>query len=319
MRNKLQIAKEENTKLNILIKREIGESIDIDKALKDKVYWKGRAELIESLKTKIKILESQVESLNKINNNNYNSNSMNNSSNNLNINNTILSNSNNESILPGEEKKNINGHLKISSIPNPSYLSYSDYKKEKESFKQEIERLKEENAKVAYEYSRVKIRINVLEKELRTQKDDLTSKIKILIEKSDNDEKLILALNKELEKRGRGINPSALGYENPVFNLQQEINKLRIEIKEKDSFINNINAMISGNNNNSEKSSGNDAQWNMQTLSKIITRLKELEDENKKLKVNSDDGKIYESLARDNAKLRLRIKDLEEKLTELRG
>ncbi len=42
--------------------------------------------------------------------------------------------------------------------------------------------------------SKLKTRKNVLEKELKDQKEQLTDKIKILLEKSDNDEKLITAM-----------------------------------------------------------------------------------------------------------------------------
>jgi hypothetical protein len=295
MRNKLQSCKEENTKLNILIKREIGEAIDIDKALKDKAYWKGRSEIIESLKTKIKILEAQRETLGNLGNMSQ-----------LQGNNSDSQGNPNVSVISSTARNN--------SIPNTNMISYSEYKKEKEKLNSEIEKLKEENAKFSQENSRFKTRNNVLEKELRSQKEDLHSKIKILIEKSDNDEKLILALNKELEKRGsRPIAPSQLGYENPVFNLQQEINKLRIELKEKDDYINNLNSIMMPES----KSDNQKSQWNNNSLGKIITKLKELEEENKKLKLDSDDGKIYEALARENAKLRLRVKDLEDKLSDL--
>lgn len=290
MRNKLQTSKEENTKLNILIKREIGETIDIDKALKDKAYWKGRSEIIESLKTKIKILEAQRETLGNI---------------------SLL---NGTSENQGNPNMTVISSTRNNSVPNTNMISYSEYKKEKEKLNSEIEKLKDENSKYLLESSRLKTRNNVLEKELRSQKEDLHSKIKILIEKSDNDEKLILALNKELEKTGsRHLAPSQLGYENPVFNLQQEINKLRIELKEKDDYINNINSIIMPES----KSDSHKNQWNNNSIGNIITRLKELEEENKKLKLDSDDGKIYEALARENAKLRLRVKDLENKLSDL--
>jgi len=314
IRNKLQLSKEENSKLNILIKREIGENIDFEKALKDKTYWKGRSEIIESLKTKIKILESQIFSagLNNLNPNNStnnlsiiseegknsNSNSTTNNAINLNFNLQRNSNSNNKSI--------------ISTVNNPSL--YQEYKREKERLNTEVEKLKEENSKITIDYNRVKLRKEALEKEVKQQKEDLTSKIKILLEKSDNDEKLILALNRELEKKGKGLftNPND---ENSLFNMQQEILKLRNDIKEKENFINNINTLMMGEGNN--YNSGNrDQQSNLQNFSRIIIRLKELEDENKRLKQKSDDGKIYESLAKENAKLRLKVKELEDKLCE---
>lgn len=298
MRNKLQSAKEENTKLNILIKREIGESIDIDKALKDKVYWKGRAEIIESLKTKVKILEAQVENFNNLN---------------------ITNNSNTDKVNNSMTEDKKLQSVKTNIIPNTNVVPFSEYKKEKESLKFEIEKLREDNGKLVSEYSRFKSRTQVLEKELKQQKDDLTQKIKILIEKSDNDEKLIFALNKELEKKGSRV--MNFDYENSSFNLQQEINKLRQEIKEKDTFINNLNSMFLSNGDSSNREGNsqnkNDTQWNMQTIGKIISRLKELEDQNKKLKNQTDDGKIFESLAKENAKLRLKIKDLEDQICNI--
>lgn len=308
IRNKLQLSKEENSKLNILIKREIGENIDLEKALKDKTYWKGRSEIIESLKTKIKILESQIfagnaNALNNTNNNNLsiiseegkNANNITNLTNNLNI-----LNNKNKSIT--------------STVNNPSL--YQEYKKEKEKLNFEIEKLKEENSKITTDFNRVKIRKEVLEKEIKTQKEDLTSKIKILLEKSDNDEKLIAALNRELEKKGRGLFNNA-NDENSLFNLQQEILKLRNEIKEKESYINNINSIMMGDGNSSNYNGNKEQQQNnLQNFSKIVIKLKELEDENKRLKNKSDDGKIYESLAKENAKLRLKVKELEDKLCE---
>jgi hypothetical protein len=307
IRNKLQLTKEENTKLNILIKREIGENIDLEKALKDKNYWKGRSEIIETLKTKIKILESQFSAGAWINPNISSSNlsiiseegKNSNSNSNLNLNNLNL-------ILP---KSNLNNKSIISTVINPSL--YQEYKREKEKLNSEIDKLKEENTKTTTDLNRVKIRKEALEKDVKQQKEDLTSKIKILLEKSDNDEKLILALNRELEKKGKGmfINPND---ENSLFNLQQEILKLRNDIKEKESYINNINSMIMDGYGNS----GNNQQNNLQNFSRMIIRSKELEDENKRFKAKSDDGKIYESLAKENAKLRLKVKELEDKLCE---
>ncbi len=304
IRNKLQLTKEENSKLNILIKREIGENIDLDKALKDKNYWKGRSEIIEGLKTKIKILESQFLTTNG---------------------NANITNNNNLSTI-SEEGKNSNNITNISNIfniqngknksisstiNNPSL--FQEYKKEKEKLNFEIDKLKEENLKINTDYNRIKIRKEGLEKEVKSQKEDLTSKIKILLEKSDNDEKLIAALNRELEKKGRGLFNNA-NDENSLFNLQQEISKLRNEIKEKDIYINNINSIMMGEGNNN----GNKEQHqnNLNNFSKIVIKLKELEEENKRLKNKSDDGKIYESLAKENAKMRLKVKELEDRLCE---
>ena len=53
------------------------------------------------------------------------------------------------------------------------------------------------------------------------------------------------------------------------------------------------------------------------TLTAVMNRLAELEKENKELKTlggGGEDSKIAESLARENAKLRMKIADLEDKL-----
>ncbi len=278
IRNKLQLTKEENSKLNILIKREIGENIDLDKALKDKNYWKGRSEIIERLKTKIKILESQIFS----SGNNLNPNI---SSNNLSIiseegkssTSNIITNNLNLNLPKG----NLNGKSITSTVNNPSL--YQEYKREKEKLTCEIDKFKEENTKITTDYNRVKLRKEALEKEIKQQKEDLTSKIKILLEKSDNDEKLLLALNRELEKKGKGMftNPND---EFSMFNLQQEIQKLRNDIKEKDNYINNINSIMMGEG---QSTSGNNQQSTLNNFSRMIVKLKELEDENKRLKLKS--------------------------------
>ena len=81
IRNKLQLTKEENIKLNILLKREVGDSFDLNRALTDKNYFKPRAEIIEGLKAKIKQLEKVIQ-VNNIQNqsNSQNPNNSNNAS-----------------------------------------------------------------------------------------------------------------------------------------------------------------------------------------------------------------------------------------------
>ena len=52
--------------LNILIKREVGDTFDLNKAINDKNYFKPRAEIIESLKIKVKQLENKIQIFQKI-------------------------------------------------------------------------------------------------------------------------------------------------------------------------------------------------------------------------------------------------------------
>jgi chromosome segregation ATPase len=286
VRNKFQLTKEENIKLNILLKREVGDTFDLNRALTDKNYFKPRAEIIEGLKAKIKQLEKVIQ-VNNIKNN--------------------LNNSNNS------------GELTLPPIQSStSIIPYSQYKKEREEMTVSLEKVKNELSQINEQNNKLKVRRNVLEKELKSQKEKLTDKIKILIEKSDNDEKLIEAMKNELLKKGINVGNH---FENETFNLRQEINKLNAQLKEKEKYINEMNAMLipeAGNKlqNINPTTEGSVSSIDDSTLTAIMNRLAELEKENKELKTvgGGEDTRISESLARENAKLRMRIADLEDRL-----
>ena len=300
IRNKLQLTKEENIKLNILLKREVGDNFDLNRALTDKNYFKPRAEIIEGLKAKIKQLEKVIQ----VNNIQNQSNSQN------------PNNSNNASMTG----------LNLPLIPtSANMIPYSQYRKEREDLQNTIEKAKKDMNQLTEQNNKLKSRRNVLEKELKSQKEQLTDKIKILIEKSDNDEKLITALKSELLKKGVNVGNF---YENEIFNLKQEISKLRDQLKQKEKYINEMNAMFipSSGNQLQKKTMGDMGQSQVTsgsnkiddaTLTAVMNRLAELEKENKELKTlggGGEDSKIAESLARENAKLRMKIADLEDKL-----
>ena len=219
--------------------------------------------------------------------------------NNSNINNSSTTNNNN------------NSNISLNVIP------YQTYKKDKDNLNKEIENKKNEIKKLNDMNSKLKSRKNVLEKELKDQKEQLTDKIKILLEKSDNDEKLITAMKNELLKKGVNIGNY---FEDATFNLNQEILKLRQQIKEKDKYINNLTAMLipDKNNNviiNNQNNNVNNNNNNMDVdMNNIMNRLAQLELENKQLRNKSEETKISESLAKENAKLRMKIAELEDKL-----
>ena len=118
VRNKLQLTKEENIKLNILLKREVGDSFDINRALTDKNYFKPRAEIIEGLKAKIKQLEKVIQ-----------------------VNNIQ---SQNNSLNPNSNNTSMTG-LNLPLIPtSANMIPYSQYKKEREELQNNIEKAKKE-------------------------------------------------------------------------------------------------------------------------------------------------------------------------------
>ena len=125
----------------------------------------------------------------------------------------------------------------------------------------------------------------------------------------------------------KGVNVGNF-YENETFNLKQEISKLRDQLKQKEKYINEMNAMFIpstgnkllkkniGENEQNQIISGN-SKIDDATLTAVMNRLAELEKENKELKTlggGGEDSKIAESLARENAKLRMKIADLEDRL-----
>ena len=136
---------------------------------------------------------------------------------------------------------------------------------------------------------------------------------------------MITALKNELLKKGVNVGNF---YENETFNLKQEISKLRDQLKQKEKYINEMNTMFIPNSGNKlQKVNNADSGQNQvvsgsskiddATLTAVMNRLAELEKENKELKTlggGGEDSKIAESLARENAKLRMKIADLEDRL-----
>ena len=188
-------------------------------------------------------------------------------------------------------------NITINKLTN-NLVPFNQYKKEKDSFKADIIGLQSDKEKLLSENVKLKSRKEVLEKELKFQKESLTSKIKLLLEKSDNDEKLINAMNKELEKKtGKSITGQDV-----LFNLQQEILSLRDKLKSKTEEIEKLEKNFGGTRDLS--------------LYGMLQKIEDLEKENYSLKKGNDDVKIYDALTRDNAKLRLQIAELKMKLEE---
>lgn len=293
--NKNQQSKQEINKLDSLLKRELGENY-----LENEKNWKGRAEVIESLKVKIKFLESIINnhkfSLNKNDKNNeISENKINDDEREIDLSERSIEKQNS-----GKNKhvstKVIN-NITINKLTN-NLVPFNQYKKEKDSFKADIIGLQSDKEKLLSENVKLKSRKEVLEKELKFQKESLTSKIKLLLEKSDNDEKLINAMNKELEKKtGKSITGQDV-----LFNLQQEILSLRDKLKAKTEEIEKLEKNFGGTRDLS--------------LYGMLQKIEDLEKENYSLKKGNDDVKIYDALTRDNAKLRLQIAELKMKLEE---
>jgi hypothetical protein len=170
--------------------------------------------------------------------------------------------------------------------------------------------MKEDINKLTTDVSKHKSRREAVENEMKIQKEKYVKQIQLLIDKSDNDEKLISKLYEEFEKirQGYGITNPISGIKednNTYFNMQQEVNKLRKELYEKDMYINQLNSNLTDTF---------DKKNEREQMTSLINRIKILENENKELKANTEDGQLYNSLAKDNAKMRIKILELTEEL-----
>ena len=347
LRNKLQQSNDENIKLLNLLKREVGENIDFNQLMKEKTEWKGRAEAINLMKNRIEHLKQQ-KSLQINNNTNINPNNINdnNTISNINPNNlnnisskiqptnqildsTIQNDNNLPNVQPVLITQNQLNHSNISNIHNtsinpgkisPQHEKFNIYHYPKtpvtnkillndKAGQAEIEKLNEELTQFKSERTKLKARAGTLSGEMEIMKSDYLNKMRVLIQKSDNDEKIIKFLSNEIEKyksnnnnnNNNNSNNKYLEYnqEDISFNYKQEVVKLKKEIEEKKATIDNQNLILKDPNNKYSQE-------------ELITKLKILEDENTNLKGQSEAGSIYEALAKDNAKLRLKIRMFED-------
>lgn len=266
-------AKSDLKKAKIVIKKEVGDFDNLDNLLKSE-GWKGRAQQIELLKSRVNDLKRQV-------------------------------------------GKKMEETSNISTVRVEG--GADERRKEIVSLQEQLAKTKEElemSKKKAQGYSS---RLVALEKEAKEIRETHKVQIKMLLDKTENDDRFIAELKNELErvKKAKGytrLEPIAGNKEISelkwqIANLHQKLSQVQEELNEKDK-------MLEMFKNFAEPEGVEDVA--------LKQRVKELETEVKRLKDNekkggsSEDGRIIKDLSSQNARMRSKVNELTEELSKLR-
>lgn len=175
MEKKITKLRNENQEQKILIEkatrileREIGEVVDIHELAKDESQWKGRAQKVEILKAQVKKYKAQLG---------------------FNAENSIMTDGGLSVISEGSvfSGKVTHAEKKIQQLGEKK-------RDDLDQLKFQIEELKEELKEVKTKHKAALARRDTLEKQLKTIKTDFGLKIKMLLDKAENDDKLVAML-----------------------------------------------------------------------------------------------------------------------------
>ncbi|CDW71896.1 UNKNOWN [Stylonychia lemnae] len=153
------------------LERETGEIVSLDDMVREDSNWKGRAQKIEVLKSQIKKLKEQ----------NFGTSMMNDGL-------SVISET--PSVFTG---KITHAEKNLTKLNN-------NRTNELEQLRKELEETKDELNNVKTKYKAAVARRDTLENQMKDVKSEFTSKFKILIEKTENDDKLIQMLKAEIKR-----------------------------------------------------------------------------------------------------------------------
>ena len=179
-----------------IIEKEVGEGANIDDILKDPTGWKGRAQKIEMLKAKVKKLKLE----------------------------------NGDSVSTTTFTSEFSAP-KTHAEKNLETIG-ANRARELDKLKEELVETRDKHESLKEKYKGACARKTAVENEMKELKNLMQSKLKILLDKSENDDKLINALKEEnsrLQKVKSGkatVKPSTDSQEK-VYSLQSDINKLK--------------------------------------------------------------------------------------------
>jgi len=325
LEKKLQEVKLQNTtlkndlnKATRIISKEIGENFNIDQVLMSENSWKGRAQQIEVLKARVKELQAKVGSSQNLS----------------------------ELSIISEVQTGFGADSRSST--SKSFAGSGKRREELESLKLQCEALKAENDALNDKVKALSSRKNIVEKELKEIRNETERNKAILLEKSDNDDKYIGALKREIEKLKSvspgGVQTRIVYRDRPVEQKRSEADELeenltrkemavlRNELEKKEKIIKELIAdkvrgpIGSLNKENVEKASTTSENFaggasDQEKIIKLETMIKILKQENEELsnlklgvKTNNPDSKIIKDLSLQNAQLRRKLDDLQSKL-----
>jgi len=289
-----------------VISREIGENFDVDQVLSEENSWKGRAQQIEVLKSKVKDLQSKL-------------------STNMNVTST-------ESVYDG-------GRIDTISMRSSAGMpgKADDRRKEMEVLKSQVENMKNENDNLQTKTKAANVRKTVLEHDVKDIKVEYEKNKKILLEKSDNDDKYIQALKQEVEKlkNQQPVTQTKIVYrdnkEEKKVNYvedkfdkggddskaKQDLKYMKLELDRKEAMI----RQLLSEKVTAPVTQTKDVPMDTDKITRLENTIKMLKAENDELtklklgvKPGDPDAKMIKDLSVQNAQLRRKIDDLDTKL-----
>lgn len=302
LRNDAQKYKTDLDKATKIIEREVGEGMSIDEILKDTSSWKGRAQKIEMLKTKIRQLKLD----------------------------------NGDSISTTTMNTEFTG-IKSHAEKNLETMQ-SNRARELDKMKEELVELRDKYESLQQKYKGACARKVAVENEMKEMKSLLSSKFKVLIDKTENDDKLINALRVENQslKSGKGAKMSTTTtaakatsddnldrlytIQNENAKLKNELIVLKSDLKKKENQVNELMMNCVGAPDEALEEKENyimDLEDRVEQLERENFVIKNKNPESMTGRNNTESDKIIKDLSAQNAKMRLKIADLSEKVRDL--
>ena len=172
LRNENQALTGTVDKATRLLEREIGEAVDIDSLARDDSNWRGRAQKLEIYKQKLKKVQMQG---------------------------TSTSGFGDDTLSVISESPSVfNG--KVTHVERTLSNMGGNRAKELENVKRALLTKEEEFASLKTKHAASLARNQTMDKQLKEIKGQFTSKMQILIEKTENDDRLITMLKSELAR-----------------------------------------------------------------------------------------------------------------------
>ena len=311
LRNENQDQKILLEKATRLLEREIGECVDINELSKETSNWKGRSQKIELLKSQVKKLKSGFGAEGSV------------------MTDGGMSMISENTVFTG----------KITHAERNLSKLNAQKKEDVDKLKYQIEEMKEEITELKKKYKGAMARRDTLETQMKTVKTDFGMKIKMLLDKTENDDKLISMLKQEIARleNVKGVK-SQLKTDQPseaqigemhkmkrdLANTKNQVKCLEIELEQKNDKIQQLltNCIGAPDERHEEKDSIIvDLEEKVEDLErKLFKANQELKEGGQKRfpkKSKDEQERMIQDLTKSNAMLRRKLDDAQEKLAKL--
>ena len=177
VQGEMGVVKAENEKAWRVIKREVGADVNLDELLSAESKWKGRHEKIGILKTKLKKAKMFGDGTSTM---------------------SVIS-----------EESHFTG-TRTHAMRNLDRMEESRAR-ENDNLKEQVDELTQQLAETKEKLKGAQARKKVLENQLKDIKGQFQGKVQVLLDKTENDDKLIKMLKAELKKGGGAMSATVAG------------------------------------------------------------------------------------------------------------